>query len=1063
MKRTQVYDHLSPVINPLRGQSMQPVVAGRSAGLCVFEAAGMIMTRHGLRLSVCASVLMALSLSAICAAPAIAGPSSFTMASQPLDMALRRLADAGRVQILFSGDMVRGRTSASVDGVSDVGAAFECALRPAGLTVRRVNARTFIVVVPPPLKKPVAAPVLPEAGPKSEAIREVLITALRRPMAQRPDLMANGADEMSRLNSVAILTRPALERQPSRTVGEALGALPGMTVLYTGQSFIGGVDSASRAEGMFSAFRGLNTEFNLNMVNEVSLAQGLPYSRGVQLSLLPPAEFQTIVLHKTPRPEMDGDVVGAAVDFQTPTAFDFAARSHFAFSLSTNDSSRAQAYGAADSGEGFSLDYAQRFGAGDQFGLYAATYYERRVFANSEMAGIMSAQNDDGWAYRVSDGPTGANPAGGDPPDNLTQTSLNVGISTGENLSRSHVLSLDWRPDADLQFYLRATSAVTRTTQNSTHSQFIGRDLSWIDDGTGAFRLSVGSVSTRVWYETNPDYAALSSLTFGAHQRVGRWTLSPSAFLSKGESNRPNHIEASVRIDQVDGYNTGTPRAFSGLSILYDSHGWPVPQFTPEIYADFNDASNRLLARRAGQLISQFSEQTRQGGRFDASYQPDGTGALKSLKMGVKYTLSQREMTDRDWTNAYFADIFGKASLTWNDLGITTGYYSAAFPGRYNWRLPKVDQVRLVDYFRQFQTTASFDSCSDLYINNLNCNTQHGKEGVMAVYISALFGGAHFDVAPGLRFERTRIDNTYWVMPPPDMPEVAGHWSGSHSEYRQLLPSLLINYRPDEAHVYRLSIWRAYARPSLFQLGGGVRYDTADDGTPVLRHGNPNLKVVGATNIDLSAQGRFRGALFTLGAYYKGLEHYMFDDGANMAGMPGQSGDIRVITPENGGRAHVQGLEMEAHRSWPRPAGLPGVADLSFNLSRQWTRADLHLETFGRDVPIQNAPDWLGNATLGYGLKGIDISLIYNYTGAYLSAYNTLDIAGDWDNTWVRPSSRLDLSAGWQASALARFDLSVTNLGGGYSYWAHVGEHSMAISDIIDSGRQARLTLRYKY
>ncbi len=1016
------------------------------------------MTRRRMGFSVCASVLAALfSL----AAPAHA--TVFDQPAQPLDAALRRIADAGRVQVLFSGDMVRGRVSAPVQGAADITQAFDTALRASGLTVRQINARTYIVVALPAARAPTPSPQ--PGAIAAEPVAEVLVRAARRALVRDRDLSAD-AEETASVNGIAILSRTTLERQPARTVSEALGALPGMTVLPTGQSFIGGVDSASRAEGMFSAFRGLNTEFNLNMVNGVSLAQGLPYSRGVQLSLLPPSAFQSIVLHKTPRIDMDGDVVGAAVDFRTPTAFDFPGRSHFGLSLSAGNNSRAQAYGAADASDGFSVEYARRFGAGDQFGIYAATWYERRVFANSEMAGIMSAQNDDGWAFGVSDNSKGTNPANMDPERNLTLYSLNVGISTGENLSRSHVLSLDWRPDASFQAWLYATSAATRTQQRSTHSQFVGRDPSWIDDGTGAYRLSIGSVSTRVWYETNPDYAALSSLNAGMRRRAGNWTLSPALFYSQGKSDRPSHIEASERIDQVDGVNSGTRRTFSGPSILYDANGWPVPQFTPQTLADFNDPNSRLLARRAGQLISQFSTQVRRGGRFDAEYRPDTAGALRDLKVGVKYTENRRDLIDHDWTNGFFGDLFGKGGLNWADLGISNAYYAAAFPGRYDWRLPRVDEAALVDYFRRFQSDASFDSCGHVYVNNLNCNTEHGEEDVAAAYLSAVFAAGRFEISPAVRFEETRIRNTYWVLPQPApgaiWPDTPGTWASNRSDYRQALPSLTINYRPDEARVYRLSLWRGYALPSLFLLGGGERFDTSDDGTPILRRGNPALRAVEALNLDLSAEGRVGDTVFALSAYHKGLDHYLYDNWST-TDAPGQVGNVRVVMPQNGGRAQVNGLEAEMRRTWSRPLGMPGAIVVSGNLSRQWTVVDLGQDTFGHRMPIQNAPDWLGNASVGYSAGDISLTLIASHTGAYLSDYNTLDAAGDWDNTWVRPSSRLDLQGGWQVGPRARFDLSVTNIGGAVSYWAHVGKHSLAISDIIDSGRQARLTLRYRY
>ena len=40
---------------------------------------------------------------------------------------------------------------------------------------------------------------------------------------------------------------------------------------------------------MFTSVRGMDAEFNVDLVNGVTVAQGMPYSREVQFSLLPPS------------------------------------------------------------------------------------------------------------------------------------------------------------------------------------------------------------------------------------------------------------------------------------------------------------------------------------------------------------------------------------------------------------------------------------------------------------------------------------------------------------------------------------------------------------------------------------------------------------------------------------------------------------------------------------------------------------------------------------------------------------------------------------------------------
>ncbi|BBF82589.1 TonB-dependent receptor [Asticcacaulis excentricus] len=993
----------------------------------------------------------------IWAHPAQAAPRRFDVPALPLEQALRRVSEQGQVQILFSGDQVRAHNGAAVSGKLEAEAAFRRVLSRSGLSIRQIDARTFIVVSPP-APRLVARPVpTPRAVDTAEPVREVVVVAQRTILNPRQDTDRFDGS-LSAPQATAILSRSDLERTVARNVTEALGVLPGVTVLNTGRSFSGGVDSASRAEGLFSAFRGLNTEFNLNMIDGVSLAQGLPHSRGVQLNLLPPTGFQSIVLSKVPTPDMDGDVISAAIDFRTPTANDFRARQHLSLSVSAYDNRRAETYSVSGLGGGVGVEYARRFGDDERFGLYFSHTEERRRYANSEIAGIMSAQNDAGWAYLSSDSAKGTLPAGADPQSLLTATALNVGASTGESRARYDVLTLTGRFNDHWDGWLRATAAHNRTEQNSTLGQVVGRNLSWVDNGSGRYHLSVGSVSSRLWYETNPDVASLSAVSVGARRQAGAWTLTPSLFFSQGRSDRPDRIEASARVDQVDRYNSAQRRPYTGLLIGY-TDGVPTPQLTPDLRADLDSVGERLLARRAGQFTVQTSRQYRQGARFDAEYTAYDR-ALRHLAFGVKWSDSVREVTDRNWTNTHFADLLGRAGLTWEALGLIRGYYDQAFPGRFDWRLPKVDHERLADYFHNYVTPQSFDTCATLAVNNDNCNRQHGRETVAAAYLSGRLMVGRLEIAPGLRYERTRIDSRFWVLPPqpPGVEEVAGYWDQNRRVFSLNLPSLRINYRPDDEHVYRIALWRGYARPAFMLLGSGVRYQVADDDTPLLRQGNPALEPVTSLNFDLAMERRSPDGIdYAFGTYAKRLDHYLFDSGGG-GNLFGRSLDPMVLTPRNGGRGLVWGVEAEARQYWSVKGG---ALSLGGTVSRQWTRVDLGSDELGRNIAMQNAPDWLANLRTSYRYKRATVTLSAQHTGAYLSSYNALSAPGDWDNVWVRPATRLDLSADWQVRPRLRLSLSATNLTGAYSYWAHVGKDSLALSDIIDSGQRLTLSLRY--
>ncbi len=888
------------------------------------------------------------------------------------------------------------------------------------------------------------------ATPDDSNGKEVVIFANR-------DKAANA--EMKARNTISVLSKEDLEHTAVHNVAEALGLLPGVTVTNTGSGSFGGIDGASRGEGMYAAVRGMNTEFNVNMINGVTVAQGLPYTRSVQLSLLPPSGLQTIVLNKASMADMDGDAIGGTIDFRTPTALNYG-KTMASLTVSGRLESRARDYGNDGLGGGIAAEFAHRFGESRKLGIYASAFYDERNYANSEMAGIMAARNDGGWGYLVADKNGNSLPSV-DAESNLTQTGISVGVSTGFTKRHGGNFSLDYRIDDSLSLYARGTYTYAETQQNSTLSQFTANSKSYTETvpGSGRYALSVDSISTRLWYETNPETAKLGTLSVGAEKQSGNWHFSPQLFYAYGANNRPNHIEASARINQSDNYNHGVARPLGGLSIGY-SDGFPMPLMTPDIFADLNDSTHRLLARRAGQLTQEFSDQNKWGGKLDVRYDASEDGLLQYVKFGGKYSDSHRRVTNRDWTNDHFGNLLGKAGVTWADLGMTDGSYAAIFPGVYEWSVPKVSQAKLFEYFYKYQTDARADSCAGLFVNNYNCNTQAGDEKIASAYTMAGLKSGNFEIIPGLRYEHVTIDNTYWIIPTTSGTEQPGHFENNSTTYDEVLPSLFVNYRPSTSAVYRADVYRSYTRPAFVQLAGGARTSVSENITTITM-GNPNLKPIEATNVDASAEWtNSQGGNAFVGVFYKSLSHYLYDNGPDPVNpLTPTEGTTRITQPQNGGDGQVYGIELSLQQKFKQlPGALSGLS-AGMNLTRQWSSVDLDNNSATKDKAIQNSPEWLGNLRLGYALNKLSVDVNYNYIGKTLSSY--AGIAGF--DIWVRPTQRTDLHVGYDIRKDLKLDLSVSNLFKDYSYWAHVGKHSLAISDIVDSGSTTLLTLKYTY
>ena len=872
---------------------------------------------------------------------------------------------------------------------------------------------------------------------------EKVVVVANRNQATRAQLAAD--------NTVSLLSADDLSHTAVHNAAEALGLLPGVNVVNTGQSFFGGIDGASRGEGMFTSVRGLNAEYNVNMINGVTVAQGMPYSRGVQLSLLPPSGLQTVALNKTSTADMDGDAIGGTIDYRTPTAFDFKRDFQASLTVSGNLESRARDYDKNATGGGVAADVAGKFGSERRFGIYAGAYYDVRHFQNSEMGAVMEVSGDSAWARPVaSDAKREANPANLDPATNLMTTGFNVGVSGGHTERYGMNLALDWHPDDNSQWFAKFSYARADTEQNSTLSQILGTNVSYTPMGTsGLYQPVIGSVSTRFWYETNPEVAKLSTLQLGGNQTLGALSVRGSLFYSEGENNRPNHIEISARPAQ--------DFAFGGSTLAtYDADGFPVPLLTSAMLAQLNNIGS-LPARRAGQLTEQYSRQKKGGARVDFQYDI-GAGLLDSMRFGLKYTDSKRDSSNRDWTTDKFTD-----GRTFGSLGIFSGSYAPVYPGKYGWSIPTIDQDALFGVFRANLKPSNFDSCGSLYDNNLNCNTQHATEAVTAGYVQANLVSGKLEIVPGLRVESTTIRNTFWVLPrDASGAEQPGAFSNNRTRYNEPLPSVFLNYRPDGNAVYRAGLWTSYTRPAFVQLGGGSQTSISADGTTTIVQGNPDLKPIRSLNLDLSGEwDNNQGSHLMLAGFYKRLSHYIYESGSTPVNpITSTSGPVKLVQPTNGGSGRVMGLEFAARQSFKgMPAPFDGMG-VGVNLTRQTTRVDLGRPGMDPNERIQNAPDWMGNLQFFYEKNGLSFDVTYHATGAYVASYDLMNQGASWDNLWVRPLRRVDLHLGYKFEPGLTADLSVANLLKNHSYWSHIGRDSLALSDIVDSGRTAALTLK---
>ncbi len=867
--------------------------------------------------------------------------------------------------------------------------------------------------------------------------------------------------QMRSANTTNVLSADDLAHTAVHNVAEALGLLPGINVMNTGSAFAGGVDGASRGEGMFVSVRGLNAEYNLNLINGVNVAQGNPYSRGVQLSLLPPSGLQTIVLNKTSQPDMLGDAIGGTIDFRTPSAFDYSDSMRASITAGGRLESRARAYGKDGLGYNVGADFSTKFGPDKQFGFYASGFYDIRHYANSLVGGIQaSGCCDFGYDFAVQNA-DGSNPSNLDPAANLILTGANFGMSSGSTERYGGNATFDWRPDDDTAVYARFTYAQANTEQNSHLTQIIGMNKQTGSNGTplgnGLYAPIISNVSTRFWYETNPALAKLGTAQIGGEKHLGALTVTPNVFYSWGTNARPNHIEVAARTLGSDGNGL----AFGGGTLFGYNNGYPVPLLTPALSTALNNIPAMPAAGGAPEYTPQTSSQKKGGAKLDLQYDFEGS-ALKFIKVGARIEKSRRMLTNRDYTVPNYG-----GATSFGDLGLISKTYPSVWPGRYGWAVPEIDQGKLFALFDKLggATDATIDTCGSNPINSFNCNTQRATETVYATYAMAQVDVGDLQLIPGVRYEHTDIRNVFWVTPNVNGVTGTGAFDSNVARFDAVLPSIAANYRPNRTSVYRASIWTSYVRPPFLQLGGGAN-TVVSGGVTTVTQGNPDLKAIRALNLDASGEWDFaQGGHIMLAGFYKHLRNYIYDNGSSAGIVTGTNVGVTQGTvtykPQNGGDGDIYGIELAARQ---KLSGLPGFLSgfgVAGNITRQWTKVDV-LGDGTRMDRIQNAPDLLGNAQLFYESGPVTFDINYNHAGSYVSIYDTLGKNAKWDNVWVRPINRVDLHAGFAATETLKLDVSVSNVFNTYSYWAHIGKNSLAVSDIVNSGTTSLLTATWK-
>jgi TonB-dependent receptor len=282
---------------------------------------------------------------------------------------------------------------------------------------------------------------------------------------------------------------------------------------------------------------------------------------------------------------------------------------------------------------------------------------------------------------------------------------------------------------------------------------------------------------------------------------------------------------------------------------------------------------------------------------------------------------------------------------------------------------------------------------------NSDAGNYNLQERVAAGYImNTLDLSTKIHLQTGLRIEATNTSNTGYLVSQgaPTDTNPSGYISttavhGSDS-YVNLLPSVQLRYNIDQNSDIRAVYGRGISRPDPYQI---VPYETLDEtkNPNAVNIGNPSLVAEHANDYDILYE-KFLPSVGMLeaGYFYKQITLPIFTQERRVTNpFPNGTSPLADLTQEvNGDHAHVQGIELayQQHLTY-----LPGVlAGARIDANFTYTESKNYNLTGRTDTPslVGQAPvSW--NVGPAYGTKRALVEMGISHNGANIDAYQYQD------------------------------------------------------------------------
>jgi len=929
------------------------------------------------------------------AAPAHGQSAVFAVPAGPLPSAITAFSQASNTQVFADPAVLRGRRTRGVQGRMTISQGLETLLRGTGL-VSKPRGEAFLIVADDEHD-----PSRPSALLRQRVVERPGVSLDEEPAALSPLIVIGQriadqralAEKNRQSNIVDVASSDEVRRLPDITIVDAMRRIPGVSVVPIADN------EHPRDIPIAPVVRGLTQAYNNVTINGLAIAStGIPdtasnsATRGVRLDILPASLVSQLVVIKTFTPDLDPNAIGGAIDLQTRSAFDDHGQPVLSMEAGLATTVLHQAVRPQSPlGGHASLTASGVFGPERRLGLVISADYQH-LENNSDVHGT----SDHGFVAFYDD-------AGHQQDDDELGNGLPVPQedrywSNGSDRRRGSITA---RAELDLDALRLSLLAggyryVDGFTRNEVLIDSVDGDVR--DQTATSGRFDAGAIE--VGYRSGVTRNLTRILQGAADWR----TSTDDVIRVRAGLSHAKMLERYDMVKFIAGMNAaGSIVGDSRLAFTYDSAGLHH-SFNPdaEAYRDLTLYSAnywRHRQRKAGSRISALHGDWRR--RMEAGDKGLGFAAglaWKRSTFSYAYSNEQYRTSNRGLVLAD-AGFVSDAPLTFNQAGLT---FLVIDPDR-AWRMFSANQASI--------TRANTEDSN--HMDNFAY-----REGTWSGYGLLRYARGDLELLGGARLEGSAVKTQGHV-------KIDEAWSptSNAARYAQLLPSLLVNYRPTPALRVRAGYSRTIGRPGYEAYAPRSAIDFQTDATVgdpdspgiSVRLGNPDIRPRRSDNFDVSLEwrlpGRHDGSISTA-LFHKAIRDEIFDATTVGYALDGVFYSRATVTrPANATAAHISGLEVSA-RIDSLAAVSPALRHLGINanwslLSGEMTVAQSTggLRTVDRLV---GQPSEIRNLTLFYDRGGCELRGGVNWTDRALRSL-TPDKA--WQDLYWAPRRQFDLQA----------------------------------------------------